>query len=194
MRELKSCDNNSLTITDRMSGSQVILYYRTPTTTERINFTKSQTKRKGNKIQSRIAEARLSAGFTIITGFRKGDFAFDGVAISSKPGEEGYRSDWKNLLYTTASDLLMVLGEQIFEGEQQIPDNIEFEDGGEDLAALPDIPAIAGETGSGVVADAPAAPEVPADPPALADLATAAAEAQGTGDPAPLTSSQTSAT
>jgi hypothetical protein len=187
MRELQSSNDNTLTIADRMGGGEVVLHYRTPTTAERINFTKSQTKRQGNKIISRIAEARLAGGFSILTGFRKGDFSFGGVEISSTPGEEGYRSDWKNLLYATASDLIMVLGEQIFEGEQQMPQNIEFVDGGEELAELPEISvapaAVLQESLQSSNGQGTPIPVVDSAGPA--DLAAEAASAEGAGE-APL--------
>jgi hypothetical protein len=206
MRELQSSNDNTLTVTDRMGGGEVVLRYRTPTTAERINFTKSQTKRQGNKIISRIAEARLAGGLSILTGFRKGDFSFGGVEISSTPGEEGYRSDWKNLLYATASDLIMVLGEQIFEGEQQMPQNIEFVDGGEELAELPEIseipavPAGNAAPGAAVLQESQQASigmealVQGAEGAGPADLAAEAAKAEGPGEDVPLTSSQTSAT
>ncbi|HAM41279.1 MAG TPA: hypothetical protein DCP69_08045 [Candidatus Omnitrophica bacterium] len=154
MRELKSSDRNVLTLNDAMGGGKVVFYYRTPTTVERINFTKSQTKRQGNKIISRIAEARLNSGFAILTGIRTGDFAFDGAVISSTPGEEGYRADWKELVYHSASDLLMILGQQIFEGEQILPNSIEFEDDSPEepvIALAGSGPAITGPAG---IADA----------------------------------------
>jgi hypothetical protein len=170
MRELKSSDKNVLNLNDAMGGGQVALYYRTPTTAERVAFQKNQIERKGNQIISRTVEARLASGLAILTGIRTGDFSYDGVPLSSTPGEEGYRPDWKKLVEQTAADLVLILGQTIFEGEQKMPAGMAIQFVDNDAAE-------------------PAAGE-----PEAAEPAAAPEGAEGSkGEEAPLASLQTSA-
>lgn len=115
-RELTITTDNQLTIRDALSGDEVVLFYRTPATTDRVGYQKSLVVREGNQVQMRIHEAKLEYGSAILTGIRRGDFLVDGVLLSSTPGEEGYRDDWKALVEATAGDLLLILGHQVFEG------------------------------------------------------------------------------
>ena len=115
-RELAITTDNELKIRDALSGDEVVLYYRTPATTDRVGYQKSLVVREGNQVQMRIHEAKLEFGSAILTGIRRGDFLIDGVLLSSTPGEDGYRTDWKALIEAAAGDLLLILGHQVFEG------------------------------------------------------------------------------
>lgn len=123
-RELVATLDNTLSIVDRLSKESVLLTYRTPTTDERVGYQKGLMIRKGNRIVSRIPETQLKYGSAILTGIRPGDFVAEGLPLSSTPGEEGYRDDWKELVEATAGDLLLILGREVFEGVQDLAPQI----------------------------------------------------------------------
>jgi hypothetical protein len=116
---LKSVEK-SLTFEDQ-DGSYV-LYYRSPTTAERVEYSNSIVRRVGGKIVTDMASARVSGGLSICTGVRDGDFAIpasnkDGYKlISSDPKSKAYSEDWKALLEQYCADFLMLLGAKVFEG------------------------------------------------------------------------------
>ncbi len=138
MRDLKPSDNNQLTIHDAISGDDVVLTYRTPTTSERVAYQRAQVKKQGKKVILRAGEARQEFGLKILTGVRDGDFGYDGQPISSDPKSPNYRPDWKQLVGETAGDLVEVLALTVFEGARSAaaPD-LDFEEGGEEAAPLP---------------------------------------------------------
>ena len=144
MRDLKQSNENELIIEDAISGSQITLFYRLPTTKERIDYqrailgTQKGARKKTAVIQvGNIVKARLLFGLEIFTGFKKGDFGYDGKLISSNPEDADYREDWKALVEETASDLVIHLGLRIFENTN-LPsdDEIEFEEETEDSVPL----------------------------------------------------------
>jgi hypothetical protein len=111
---------NELVINDPISGGQITLYYRLPTTAERLKYSQSLFQRKGNKIKYTYAEARQEWGKQILLGFEKGAFGVmkDGkkTSYSSDPESKDYREDWKELVCEFASDLIEVLAAHVFEG------------------------------------------------------------------------------
>ncbi len=121
-RDLKQTDRNEFIIMDAISACEIKLYYRQPTTAERIGFQRLAWQRQGKKVINRTPEARAQYGARILTGIREGDFscgedaAGHPILIASEPGALNYRPDWKELVISTAGDLLMVLGMQVFEG------------------------------------------------------------------------------
>ena len=121
-RDLKQTDRNEFNIMDAISACEIKLYYRQPTTAERIGFQRMAWQRQGKKVANRTPEARAHYGALILTGIREGDFscgedaAGHPILIASEPGALNYRSDWKELVAGTAGDLLMMLGMQVFEG------------------------------------------------------------------------------
>lgn len=115
-RDLTICDHNELKIRDPQTGDEIALYYRTPLTDDRVGYQKALVVRVGNKIYTRVVEAKLKYGAEILTGIREGDFIVDGGPLSSIPETPGYREDWKDVVTATAGDLLMVLGGHVFEG------------------------------------------------------------------------------
>lgn len=121
MRDLEVSDKNTLTLLDGMTGRPVTLIYRTPTTEERIAYD-SQAIRFIGKKPVMVPEARLKFGAKILTGIAEprsstdADFGFSGRPLSSNPGSEYYRADWKDLLLATASDIIDALAVSVFAG------------------------------------------------------------------------------
>ncbi len=117
---LASSEDNILEF--QHAGGSVALYYKDPTTEQRIAYSNRIVKRKGNKIKNELAATRLAGGNTICTGMREGDFAIpaDNEAgyklISSDPKSKDFREDWKKLLHKHQGDYLMLLGAHVFEG------------------------------------------------------------------------------
>lgn len=115
MRDLKSSDKNELLIFDNASGSKILLYYATPTTKERLEFnsevlkalTETRDPLEAQKIQIDLALEK-------ITGFRSGDFGYDGKEISSDTNDENYYAGWKGLLKETASDIIITVARTIY--------------------------------------------------------------------------------
>jgi hypothetical protein len=109
-----------VSINDSISGRIIVLYFRVPTTRERIQYSKSLFQRKGNKITYAYAEARQKWGREILTGFEEGAFGVvkgdKEIPYSSNPESKNYREDWKNLVCEFASDLVEILATHVFEG------------------------------------------------------------------------------
>jgi len=113
---------NELVIRDPISGSEIVLYYRVPTSSERVAYMSSLFERKEDRVISRITEARQEWGLKIIEGFRDGAFEKmngDGfIQMSSNPKSKNYDKGWKDHLKIYASDILEALSEHIFEGHR----------------------------------------------------------------------------
>lgn len=131
MARRESSQHNELKIRDNLSGSDITLYYRMPTTSERQRYQNQSLQRRRNRVEFNQAQARLEAGLAIITGFREGDFervVGQGYqAFSWREGADNYFPEWKNWLAEHAGDLLMLLAAQVFdvsahisEGEDEI--------------------------------------------------------------------------
>lgn len=114
---------NELKINDAISGETITLFYRLPTTDERVRYTKSSIRREGNKIKNEIAETRQKFGKTILVGIKDGDFIklVDGkeAAYSSDLQSLSYDPNWKELVCTYASDLVEFLALTVFEGNSR---------------------------------------------------------------------------
>lgn len=130
-RRLTLEGNNTLLIQDHLSGSQLEIYYRLPTTQERTNYTNMSVTRKNGKVKFQHSEARMKFGAEIITGFRDGDFEVavnDGFKpISSDPNSPNYQPDWKARIKDVAPDIIELLALRVFEasvavGEPDEPD------------------------------------------------------------------------
>lgn len=136
MRDLKPTDKNELVVLDAISGTDIVLYYRTPTTSERVAYQRAQIKKEGKKIKIRASQARQEFGLKILTGFADGAFGYDGRPISSNPEAANYREDWKDLVLAQAADLVEVLALTVFEGARvEAPADLDFE-GAEEPAPL----------------------------------------------------------
>jgi hypothetical protein len=143
-RDLKQSDRNEMKIDDAISGCDLVLYYRLPTTQERIDFQRASFARKGKKVSNRVSEARAEFGALILTGIREGDFSAGSdetgapLLIASDPASPHYREDWKAQVIETAGDLLMLLGMQVFQGSmQQLMKNVVLEEEDDDEVILP---------------------------------------------------------
>lgn len=156
-RDLKQTDRNELTVQDAISACKLTLYYRQPTTTERIAFNSACWLRIKKKMYNRTVEARAAFGELVLTGIGEGDFACGTddsgkvLLISSDPKSSDYRPDWKEQVVATAGDLLILLGMTVFEGsltelikaaaddepeEDEDGDEVEVVDAGEDILPL----------------------------------------------------------
>jgi hypothetical protein len=138
MARREADDRNELKIHDNLSDSEIILYYRLPTTTERQKYQNASIVRKKNKVEMNTAGARLTAGMGILTGFQVGAFErkFDGqyVAFSAVEGEANYYPEWKQWIEKNAADLVMLLAARVFDAPSTIATTDQEEEEGEDIA------------------------------------------------------------
>jgi len=125
-RNTSTTGNNELKIHDNVSDSDIVLFYRTPTTSERQGYQNMALQRKGKKVNFNQAEARMTYGLKILTGFREGDFVRDvlGAAApySSDRNSQNYLEEWKKELEAGASDLIMLLAAHVFDASAEIVD------------------------------------------------------------------------
>lgn len=123
MRVLGS-KQNTLKLNDNISGSELELYYRQPSTKERQAYQAQAFPRKGSKVKVNLVATQIKFGKRIITGFEEGNFGMieDGktVVFSADPDSKNYRKDWKDLLEKHASDILMILAAQVFDAPTEI--------------------------------------------------------------------------
>ena len=129
-------EDNEMRFQDNLSGSEIVLFYRMPTTKERVSYTNESFQRKRNKVVNRSVQARMKFGLEILTGFKEGDFeikAKDGEwsPISSDPDSEHYYPDWKEHVRKYASDLIEHLAIRVFDIPVQTPDEDEEVEPGE---------------------------------------------------------------
>lgn len=122
MRDLRDSDRNILVIHDPMSGTDIEVHYRPPTTRERVAYKAALFRKEGKKIVMNVLPVRVEYALKVITGFRAGDFGYDGQPMSSEPGAAGYREDWKDLLKETAADILDAFSAAVFEGAKAVRD------------------------------------------------------------------------
>lgn len=114
-RELSSkpCE---VTFFDRIGGDNITLFYRMPTTEERIKYSNSLVTRRLNKVESAIGKARINAGANIILGFKEGAFSTpDKGIISSDSASANFDPQWKENIRLYASDVLEMLAAHVFE-------------------------------------------------------------------------------
>ena len=120
-RILGSNIRNVLSILDTVSGKEIDLYYRMPTTSERIAYESAKfAVDKDGTIKNRAIDACQEHGLLILEGFKKGSFHLqldDGSLkdISSDLLDPDYLPDWKERIKEQAADLAMVLGKRIFD-------------------------------------------------------------------------------
>jgi hypothetical protein len=124
---------NVLRLHDNISNSSLELYYRTPTAKEQAAYTNGMTKRVRNKIINCTGECRQKFGKEILMGWRDGDFGEerDGqpVAVSSRPGCDEYREDWKDWFQRNNADLVERLAIHAFENTSDMNEDEELPDG-----------------------------------------------------------------
>ena len=124
-----SDEPNEMTFQDNLSGSEIVLQYRMPTTAERAGYTNESFQRKGRKLVSRQVETRLKYGAKILTGIREGDFEIkqDGkwAPISSDPGSDNYAEDWNDQVLKYGADLIELLAIRVFDAPVQVAEEDE---------------------------------------------------------------------
>lgn len=105
-----------LTFDDRISGDKITLYYRVPSTQERVKYTNGYVTRQGNKVLATLGELRMKAGAAIFVGFKTGAFSVPGKGlISSRPGDPNYDPGWKAAINQHAPDFIEMLAIHVFE-------------------------------------------------------------------------------
>jgi len=119
-------EQNEMLFQDNLSGTEICLRYRMPTTRERVGYVNECFVRKGKKLENRSVETRLKYGLRILTGFRTGDFEIevDGawVPISSDADSEHYSKDWRAVVSDQAADLVELLAIRVFDTSVQLAD------------------------------------------------------------------------
>jgi hypothetical protein len=125
MRVLGKDVINEMTIQDSFTGTEIAVYYRTPTTQERQAWLASLFSREGGEVKDEQTKANLEWGKTVLTGIGENCFGVpegeNGVKpISSNSESENYRADWRELLCEFAPDFVEFLAERVFRGHRQI--------------------------------------------------------------------------
>jgi len=113
-------ENHSLAVHDPVSGSEITLYYRRPTSEERVAYQLSAFRLEGGQRRFCLGETRLQFGLEILTGFGAGNFLIteDGREVPLDPERH---PDWKERVKEHAPDLVSYLAQQIFEGLRVMP-------------------------------------------------------------------------
>jgi len=108
----KPCE---VTFLDRISDSKITLFYRLPTTEERVGFANALVTRRGNKIDTSMGQARLKYAALILLGFKDGSFSTDKGPLSSDEKSPHYDPAWKTFIRQYAQDVLQMLAIHVFE-------------------------------------------------------------------------------
>jgi hypothetical protein len=108
-------ERQALAIQDPVSGSVITLYYRRPSSEERVAYQLAAFRLEGGERRFCLGETRLKFGLEILTGFGAGDFimAAEGGETVLDPARH---PDWKARLGEEAPDLVSYLAQQVFEG------------------------------------------------------------------------------
>jgi hypothetical protein len=115
MARLLGEQRHTLAIQDPVSGSVINLYYRRPTSEERVAYQLSAFRLEGGERRFCLGETRLKFGLEILTGFGAGDFVITAEGEET-PLDPAQHSDWKERLAVEAPDLVSYLAQQVFEG------------------------------------------------------------------------------
>jgi len=109
-------ENCEMTFKDKISNSNITVYYRLPESEERIAYSNALTTRSGNQIKNTVGEARRKYGTSILTGFKDGSFdRGKGRPISSDPASSHYEPAWKAFVKKYALDVIELLAVMVFE-------------------------------------------------------------------------------
>jgi len=111
---------HSLVVHDPVSGAEVTLHYRLPTSEERVAYQLSAFRLEGGERRFCLGETRLKFGLEIMTGFGAGDFLVT-EADGELPLDPGRHPDWKERLKEHAPDLVSFLAQRVFEGLRVVP-------------------------------------------------------------------------
>ena len=117
------------TLVDRGSGVAIEFSYRLPTNQERLAYQRDAFRRGRKRIVIRTEAAALEHVQPLLDGFkfpyadeepastiRWEDPEGSLVVLSCRPGDPGYREDWRDILRQAVPHMLAVLGAQIFGG------------------------------------------------------------------------------
>jgi hypothetical protein len=113
-------ESYALIIHDPVSGSEVTLHYRRPTSEERVAYQLSAFRLEGGERRFCLGETRLKFGLEILTGFGAGDFLV-AEADGELPLDQERHPDWKERLQEHAPDLVSFLAQRVFEGLRVVP-------------------------------------------------------------------------
>lgn len=126
---------NSVKFSDNLSGSELEVYYRQPTTEERAAYSNESVQRKRNKVLFRAVQARQKFGLKILTGIREGDFLIkkEGktMPIASDPASPNFDPNWKTLIMTHAADVVELLALHVFDASVETLDETQDSPEGE---------------------------------------------------------------
>jgi hypothetical protein len=113
-------ERHVMVVQDPVSGAAVTLYYRLPTSEERVAYQLSAYRLEGGERRFCLGETRLKFGAQVLLGFAPGDFlvAEEGRPVPLDPERH---PDWRERLAEQAPDLVSYLAQQVFEGLRQVP-------------------------------------------------------------------------
>ena len=122
---------------DRISDSEIELFYDPPSPEEKIAYDNAIMTRKGRSVTSNLGQARMKFGAKKLKGI--GDNSFvqkkDGktVPLHSREGSDYYSPDWHAQVVAMAPDIVSALAVHIFEGslERTEGEEVEAEAGGD---------------------------------------------------------------
>jgi hypothetical protein len=108
-------ERHQMAIQDPVSGSVITLYFRRPTSEERVAYQLSVFHLDGGERRLRLSETRFRFGLEILAGFGAGDFV---IREGQEPADldPDRHPDWKEHVARHAPDLVSYLGQQVFEG------------------------------------------------------------------------------
>lgn len=130
---------NQADISDSIGGGTVRLFFRTPTTKERVAYHAEAVKMTGGrnpKPKVRVVEIRQKFGGQILTDIEKGNILFQDENGAVAPLTSDV-PDWRDKLKEFAPDLVEAVAVLAFEGTAALPPDLEDEGGeaGEDPLA-----------------------------------------------------------
>lgn len=121
---------HSMDIMDPISRVTVRLFFRTPTTEERVNYQAGLIKVTGGRkprVQGRHIETRQKYGRAIITGIRPGDVAYQDDAGQVRDLADLPAEDAAEKLTSWLPHVVETLAFQVFEGARVMEEDTEDE-------------------------------------------------------------------
>lgn len=115
MARILEDERHALAVQDPVSGSVITLYYRRPTSEERVAYQLSAYQIEGSERRFCLGETRLKFGLEILQGFEPGGF-LKREGDKLVPLDPDRHTDWREQILTYAPDLVSYLAQQVFEG------------------------------------------------------------------------------
>ena len=110
---------NVIQFKHKPSNTDIEIYYKNPTTEDRVGYKNERIQRDGDQITFNVPETRIKYAEKIITGIREGDFGqeINGEVrpLSCNPDSEYYNDKWKDILKANAPDVLETIAVFIFD-------------------------------------------------------------------------------